>query len=488
MKTLKGNLRVSEPTSKGLPKIAKNHVHILAICGYTTSGLALMAKKLGFKVTGSDEDAYPPVTDLITKNKIPWNNFHDPRNLSLWGKPDLVIQGNQIREGNTELSEAKRLGIRIISDSEFFYYLTKERTRIAVCGSHGKTTVSALITWILEVAGRKPGFRLGTVTKNFDCTVSLGSGSEFVFEGDEYTTTFDDSRPKFYHFHPNVAIINNIEWDHPDVYKNEEGYVAVFKKYLVKGMPKNGLLVVNAEDKSVRKIVEGAVCRVVWFGLETGNYRVGKVKHQGGGTVFTIMHQGKDLGQFTCRLPGLHNVKNCLAAIAAGHELGIGVPDLKKAVASFAGTSRRFEIIEKVRGITVIDDYAHHPTKARETIAAARQAFPKARIFAIYVPHTYSRTKALLPGYLHAFDGADFVVIPDIEPARERHLAALINSRDLVSQISAHKKNVYYIPDQKDLLDFIAGQAKRGDIILCMSVRGFNDLAKNMAARLWKKV
>lgn len=487
MKTLKENLRVWGPTFPGPRKKTKKHVHILAICGYTTSGLALMAKKLGYTVTGSDEDAYPPVTDIITKNKIPWNNFHDPLNLSHWGRPDLVIQGNQIREGNAELNAAKKLGLPVISDSEFFYDLTKERTRIAVCGSHGKTTVSALTAWILEVAGRKPGFRLGTVTKNFDCTVNLGSGLEFVFEGDEYTTTFSDSRPKFYHFHPNVAIINNIEWDHPDVYETPEKYLSLFKKYLVKMMPKNGLLVVNAEDKNVKKIIKGSACRLVEFGLKTGDYRARGIEYRGGKTDFTVTNDGQDLGQFTCRLPGLHNVKNCLAAIAVGRELGVAVADLKKAVAGFAGTSRRFEIIEKVRGITIVDDYAHHPTKVRETIAAARQAFPKARIFVIYVPHTYSRTKALLPSYVHAFDGADFVVIPDIEPARERHLSALINSKELVEEIRGHKKEVYYLPEQKEVIDFIKERAEPGDVVLCMSVRGFDNLAANLSNQLRSK-
>ena len=446
-----------------------------------------MAKKLGYFVTGSDEDAYPPVSTLLTKNKIPWCNFHDPKNLMEWGRPDLVIQANQIRGGNAELEEAKRQGIKVISDSEFFYELTKNRDRIVVCRSHGKTTTSAIITWILEKSGRKPGFRLGTVTKNFNASVRLGSGKPFVFEGDEYTTTFDDERPKFFHFHPGITVINNIEWDHPDVYKTAAVYKGIFKKFLVSQMPKNGLLVINSEDKNVVSVARDAHCKKVGFGMTTGDYRAGAVNFGAGKTKFEVICRGNLLGTFVSGLAGVHNVKNCLAAIAVCHEMGIPVEDIKRALKTFKGTSRRFELLGNVGGVYIIDDYAHHPTKARETILAAKKSYPDSRIFAIYVPHTYSRTKALLDGYVHAFDDADYVVIPNIEPARERHLEALIHSKELVAQIGRHKEDVYYIPDQESVINFITNSAKKGDVVLCMSVRGFDNLAKNLVNTLKRK-
>lgn len=462
----------------------KKHVHILAICGYSTSGLAIMAKKLGYFVTGSDEDAYPPVSTTLTKNNIPWHNFHNPKNLLEWGRPDLIIQGNQIREGNLELEAAKKQNIKVISDSEFFYELTKDRERIAVCGSHGKTTTSALVAWILEKAGRKPGFRLGTVTKNFNTSVRLGQGIQFVFEGDEYTTTFSDKRPKFFHFHPDVAVINNIEWDHPDVYTTPVIYNRLFKKYLVDEMPKEGLLVVNGEDENALEVSKKALCKVVSFGLKIGDYCAAKLESFGGVTKFEVLCRGKNLGTFTSGLHGVHNVKNSLAAIAVCKEIGVSLEDIKRALKTFRGTSRRFELVGKIGGVFVIDDYAHHPTKARETIAAARKSYPDSKIFAIYVPHTYSRTKALIDDYAKSFQAADYVIIPDIEPARERHLTKLIHSKDLVAEIEKHQKNVFYIPDQKDILDFVVNRVKSGDVVLCMSVRGFDDLAKNMVNRL----
>jgi len=466
--------------------VKKKHVHILAICGYTTTGLALMARNLGYKVTGSDEDAYPPNSDTLTKAGINWINDHRSENLVKWGIPDLVIQANQIRKGNPELLAARKMGLKITSDSEFFYELTKKRKRIVVCGSHGKTTTSALIAWILEKDGRRPGFRLGTVTKNFDCSVRLGKGREFVFEGDEYTTTYSDKRPKFFHFHPNIAVINNIEWDHPDVFKTPISYINIFKNYLVSKMTKEEIIVCNGEDGNVVNVVENAGCKVVTFGLKAGDFRADKIKFNKSGTFFDVIYKGKFLMSIFSALPGFHNVRNSLAAMAACYNLKVSIPSMIEALKSFKGTSRRFEVMGTAGGVTVIDDYAHHPTKARETIAAAKSTYPSSRVFAIYVPHTYSRTKALLLQYAKAFSEADFVIIPDIEPARERHLEALIHARDLVSKISGFQKNVYYIPGQKGIVDFVLKRSRPGDIVLCMSVRGFGDLADKLFEALKK--
>ena len=460
------------------------HVHILAICGYATSGLALMAKDLGYRVTGSDEDAYPPNSTLLKQAGIKWESQHRPENLTKYGRPDLVILGNQIRDGNPEILEAYKLGLKVISDSEFFYRLTANRRRIVVCGSHGKTTTSALISWILEVAGRHPGFRLGTVVKNFKTSVRLGQGQEFVFEGDEYTTTFEDQRPKFFHFHPHLAIINNIEWDHPDVFRTRRVYLSIFKKYLVSRMSKEGLLVVNSDDKNVTKVIKNAPCRVVTYGLKTGEYQAHQAKFGLRGVRFQVSKLGQKIGGFSLPLFGFHNVGNGLAAIATCLNLKVPVSKIKSGLKTFQGTSRRFEIMGTKRGITVIDDYAHHPTKARETIAGARLRYPKARIFVVYVPHTFSRTKSLLKEYTTAFLGADFVIIPDIEPARERHLASLIHSRDLVSLISKKQRNVFYLPKIEEVVDFVTKRSHRGDVILCMSVRGFGKIAQKILKTL----
>ncbi len=443
-----------------------------------------MAKKMGYFVTGSDEDAYPPVSTLLTKSGIAWSNFHHGENLKKWGKPDLVIQGNQIRKDNAELKEAGAQKIKIISDSEYFYQLTKNRHRIVVTGSHGKTTTSGLIAWILEVGGRRPGFRLGTFVKNFKESVRLGEGKEFVFEGDEYTTTFNDLRPKFFHFHPDVAIINNIEWDHPDVFKTPLAYANLFTKYLISKMPHDGLVVYNAEDEGVLKVVKKAKCRLKSFGLQKGELQATDIKFSERQTDFVVYQRGQKLGLFTTKLAGIHNVKNCLAAAAVALDLGVEVSIIKKALLGFQGTSRRFESIGEERGVTIIDDYAHHPSKIRETIKAAKSRYPKSRLFVVYVPHTYSRTKALFEDYTKAFVGADFLIIPDIEPARERHLSALVNSQELVEAVAQNQKNVFYLSKKKQVIDFILERVQSGDAVLCASVRGFNNLAQDLVKAL----
>ena len=472
-------------------KKTKKHIHILAICGYSTSGLAVMAKKLGYKVTGSDEGAYPPATAVLDKAGIKWADRHAAGNLKRWGQPDLVIQGNQIRSGNVELLAARKLSLPVISDSEFFYELAKGRNRIAVCGSHGKTTVSALIAWILEVDGRKPGFRLGSQTLNFKTAVRLGDGPEFVFEGDEYTTNFNDSRPKFFHFHPQLAVINNIEWDHPDVFHSPAEYRENYRKYLVGQMPENGILIINAEDKNILEVVSEFSGRIFSFGLTNGEVQCKSYQLKNGRTEISVVVWSSKLQvsantEFIVEtaLPGEHNIRNCLAAITAALALGVKPDVIQSAIKSFKGTSRRFEITGRTKGVVVIDDYAHHPTKAKATISAARQLYPAAGIYAVYVPHTYSRTKALLKDYGGAFLGANTVIITNIEPARERKLKALIHARDLVNEIKKNQDAVFYLSTPSKILIFLQKNVKPGDIVLCMSVSGFDDLAKNLVSCL----
>lgn len=465
----------------------KKHIHIMAICGYTTTGLALMAKTLGYRVTGSDEDAYPPNNQILDRAGIKWVNRHAAENLEVYGKPDVVVQGNQIRPRNPELLAARRMGLKVISDSEFFYQLTENRRRIAVCGSHGKTTTSALVAWILEKDQRQPGFRLGTVARNFEKAVRLGEGREFIFEGDEYTTTYSDKRPKFFHFRPRFVIINNIEWDHPDVFKTRKSYVDLFRRYLVPLIPKEGLIVANVEDENVLTLLHGSKAKVIGFGLDHGDFQAKNIRFTWEKSRFDVYESGQLFGSFETILPGLHNVRNCLGALALCSYLGVKLPVLRAALGTFKGTSRRFEVVDRVKGITVVDDYAHHPTKARETIAAAKARYPDARVFAIYVPHTYSRTKYLLPNYVQAFRQADFVVIPDIEPARERHLKALINSEQLVSEIKKNQENVIHLSRPDEVIDFVTHKARDGDVVLCMSVRGFGDFCQRLVQRLRDK-
>jgi UDP-N-acetylmuramate--L-alanine ligase len=450
-------------------------IHFIGICGYAVSGLALVAKQLGNEVTGSDEDAYPPTTDILTNAGIKWVDGHTAGNVSRWGKPDLVVQGNQVREGNPETAAARRLGIRLVSEAEYWGELTAERFRIVVAGSAGKTTTASLIAWILRSAGRNPGFRLGMAVKDLGASAAWGTGREFVFEGDEYTSAVFDPRPKFLHFAPQLAVLTNVDWDHPDVFPDPASYEAVFREF-VEDLGAEDRLIACSDDPPVRRLLARTRAHVETYGLRGGADWHGRdVQLEGDGMRFTAWHEGKVLAVVTTRVPGEHNASNALAALAASVRIGVPVSTAVEAIARFQGVSRRFEIRGQVRGVTLVDDYAHHPAKVRATLQAARERFHPGRVLACYVPHTFSRTLSLMDAYADAFQGCRLVVLGPIEPARERHLAHTVSSQDLANRIRGVEE-VVAVDSARSAAYKLASVARPGDVIVCMSVRGFDDV------------
>jgi UDP-N-acetylmuramate: L-alanyl-gamma-D-glutamyl-meso-diaminopimelate ligase len=457
--------------------VATRHVHFLGICGYAVSGAALLAKQLGYQVTGSDEDAYPPTTETLTRAGIDWVNHHAPSNLDMGGTPDLVVVGNQVRAGNPEWEEAVRRGLPITSEAEFYGELTGDRVRIAVCGTHGKTTTSSLLAWMLECAGMSPGFRLGTTSRDFGATARLGGGRPFVFEGDEYTTAPWDSRPKFLHTHPYAGCVTRLELDHPDVYPTFESYRAPFVE-LARSMPADGVLALCADDAECVALQLDASCRVVLYGDNpAADWRPRLTGTSGQAQTFDISRRdGVVLPPVRLSVPGWHNVLNATAALILADAVGAPLEPCIAACATFEGASRRFEILGTADGVTVVDDYAHHPTEVAATIDAGRQRFPDGRLVVVYVPHTYSRTLALLDDYAGAFRGAGTVILGPIEPARERHLAHTVSIEDVAARIR-DVDDVRIAPSSDEALQQVLAAARPGDAVLCLSVRGFDDLA-----------
>jgi UDP-N-acetylmuramate--L-alanine ligase len=457
--------------------VATRHVHFLGICGYAVSGAALLAKQLGYLVTGSDEDAYPPTTDTLTRAGIAWVNHHAPANLDMGGTPDLVVVGNQVRAGNPEWEEAVRRGLPITSEAEFYGELTGDRVRIAVCGTHGKTTTSSLLAWMLECAGMSPGFRLGTTSRDFGATARLGEGTPFVFEGDEYTTAPWDPRPKFLHTHPFAACVTRLELDHPDVYPTFASYRAPFVE-LARSMPSDGVLALCADDAECVALQLDVSCRVVLYGENSAaDWRPRVTGTSGGSQTFDISRRdGVVLPAVRLSLPGWHNVLNATAALILADAVGAPLEPCIAACATFRGASRRFEILGTADGVTVVDDYAHHPTEVAATIDAGRQRFPDGRLVVVYVPHTYSRTLALLDDYADAFRGAGTVILGPIEPARERHLAHTVSIEDVAARIR-DVDDVRIAASSDEALQRVLAAATPGDAVLCLSVRGFDNLA-----------
>ena len=455
-------------------------IHFIGICGYAVSGLALVAKQLGHEVTGSDEDAYPPTTDILTDAGIKWVDGHATGNLTKWGRPDLVVQGNQVREGNPETAAARRLGIRLVSEAEYWGELTADRFRIVVAGSAGKTTTSSLIAWILRNAGRNPGFRLGMAAKDLGASAAWGTGREFVFEGDEYTSAVFDPRPKFLHFAPQLAVLTNIDWDHPDVFPDPAAYEAVFRQFL-EDLGAEDRLIACADDPTVRRLLSRTRAHVETYGLRAGADWHGRdVQIEGDGMRFTAWHEGKVLAVVTTRLPGEHNASNALAAFATSMRVGVPVSTAVEAINRFHGVSRRFEVRGEVRGVTLIDDYAHHPAKVKATLEAARERFHPGRVLAFFVPHTFSRTLTLMDAYADAFQDASLVVLGPIEPARERHLAHTVTSQDLAARIRGVDE-VVVVDSARSAAYKLASVAQAGDVIVFMSVRDFDGVISKTA-------
>ena len=460
------------------------HVHFLGICGYAVSGAALLAQQLGHTVTGSDEHAYPPVSDIVTAAGIPWENRHDPANLDRWGLPDLVVVGNQVRPLNDEWLEAKRRGLPLSSEVEFFVSLTEGRLRLSVCGTHGKTTTSALLIHMLDRCGMDPGFRLGSTSLDVGGSARLGTGP-FVFEGDEYTTAPWDRRPKFLHMRPVAACVTRLEWDHPDVYPSPEAYRTPFVE-LASAMPRDGLLVLCGDDPDALSLREQAACPVTVYGEGEGaGWRVTRLGDDGAVQRFRIDGPELEIPEVALTFPGRHNALNATAALALAGFAGAPIPECVAACADFRGPARRFEILGTAGGVTVVDDYAHHPTEAWAAINAARARYGQARIIAVHTPHTYSRTLTLLEDYRRSFEEADVVVLGPIEAARERGQAATVASADVAARVTG--REVHLVGGSGEGVELLLRLAEPGDVIVVLSLGGFDKIARRVHAALLER-
>lgn len=453
----------------------KQHLFFIGIVGHAMRGIAWAAKQAGHTVTGLDEGAAPGAgTDWLTERGIEWTRIPNPK--LLVGVTKIIISGGTPATYPL-LVKAQHQGIPVLSFAQYLGELTQNKHVIAISGTHGKTTTTSLVTWLLDSAGRKPDFLIGIRPFNFDSSARLEGSDLFVVEGDEYRGSALDKRSKVQYYHPDVLVLTSVEHDHPDLFPDLASVVRLFKE-VVKEIPEHGRLIAWAENATVIEVAEVARCAIITYGLSIGDYTARNIAYQPTGIEFDIENGGVG-GRIAVPLYGKHNVMNVLAAIAVCLKEGLTMDQIIAGAATFRGAYRRFNVLTPTDApVTVVDDYAHHPTEVRVTLEGARLHYAGRRIVAVFRPHTFSRTSALLKEYRAAFGAADLVYITDIEAAREAGKDQTVSGLDIVAKLPMP---ALYTPERDDLIERLKRDVRPGDVILCMTVSGHQKLAEELA-------
>ncbi|MBM3777082.1 MAG: UDP-N-acetylmuramate:L-alanyl-gamma-D-glutamyl-meso-diaminopimelate ligase [Acidimicrobiia bacterium] len=461
-------------------------VHLIGICGTAMATLAALLKGRGHEVRGSDQHIYPPMSDFLVREGIRLLDGYRPEHVA--DDPDLVVIGNAVSRGNPEVEEVLARKIRYASLPDVLRneFLWQARS-IVVAGTHGKTTTTALTGWLLTAIGRDPTVFLGGIALNFGeagSSYRRGAGRDVVLEGDEYDSAFFDKTAKFLKYVPDVAIVGNVEFDHADIYADMDAVRLAFRR-LVNLVPRNGLLLLGADSPEAAALAAASVSPTETFGLSRdADWRASDVSTTNGETRFVVRRKGTVFGEFTMPLLGAHNVRNALAAVAAGAFCGAGPGELAAALGRFAGVKRRLEVVGQARHVTVIDDFAHHPTAVRETLAALRGGFPGQKIWAVFEPRSASSCRRVFQDeFAAAFPAADEVVVAAVYrsalPEGER-----LSAEQLVADLVRRGQRARYIPGVDEIVRTVAGEAGDGDLVLVMSNGGFGGIHRRLLAAL----
>ena len=448
----------------------------MGVAGTAMAALAGMLKDAGYEVSGSDKAVYPPMSDYLDSLNINVMEGFEAKNLS--HNPDLVIVGNVVRAVYNEAVALLASELPYCSFPEAFGALfLKDAHSIVAAGTHGKTTTTAITAWLLESAKRRPGFLIGGIAKNFDRTARAGGGEVFVIEGDEYDTAFFDKNPKFLHYRSKTLILTSVEFDHADIYEDEAHVRRAFVQ-LVQSLPSDACIIARADNDGVRAVVADAPCDVWWYGPgATWDGEMVSVDQSRGMMQFTVSRDGQTLGTFESALVGDHNLYNQVAAAAAVIRQGVTGAELEQGFASFQGIKRRQEVIGEPGQVTVVDDFAHHPTAVASTIGALRSRFGDRRLWIIWEPRSAtSRRNIFQDAYALAFDGADQVVIAAPYnhqgiPEEER-----LDVRRLVQDLSGRGLDTTYLPDAESIAQTVAARAHPMDVVAVFSNGGFDGL------------
>ncbi len=476
------------PHLKELPQNVKR-VYLIGIAGTAMASLAGMLQQRGYEVAGSDEQVYPPMSTYLESLRIPVLEGYTKQHLETF-RPDVVVIGNAAAKTNVEAAATVALDLPYTSMPEAIYELfIRGKHSVVVAGTHGKTTTTSLMAWILEAAGRDTSFVVGGIPLNFNHNFKLGSGPEFVIEGDEYNTAFFDKGPKFLHYHANTFLLNNIEFDHADIYADLGAIVDAFRK-AVRQVSAGDVIVANGDDANVTPLRGEARARWVTFGWDRScDISAIDPQFDPATTSFTALWEGKEWFRFRTTLSGRHNVLNALAVAAVGRLRGLTAEQIQKGLETFQGIKRRMEVRGVERGVTVIDDFAHHPTAIATTLNGARKRYPGQRIWALFEPRSISSSrKEFEAGYIDAFHEADRVIIgPIFHQQRyvERYgLDHMMSVPTITERLKADGIPVEQIDDFDAIAARVAAEAKDGDVILVMSSGAFGGVHEKILGRM----
>ncbi|MFQ5863968.1 MAG: UDP-N-acetylmuramate:L-alanyl-gamma-D-glutamyl-meso-diaminopimelate ligase [bacterium] len=455
-------------------------IYLIAICGSGMTALAGMLKSLGFDVKGSDQNVYPPMSTILEGLGIPVYTGYSEAHLN--PPPDLVIIGNVMSRGNPEVEAVLERKLHYISLPfalrEFFI---RGHYSCVVAGTHGKTTTASLLAWVLESAGKDPSFFIGGIPENFGKGFRLGKGDFFVVEGDEYDSAFFDKGSKFLHYLPDLLILNNIEFDHADIFRSFDDIEITFSR-LIRLIPRNGYLIACWDDPVVKKLTAASFCKVETFGFEEdADWRAQNVITEENSTQFDVFRKKEFYHRFTVPLFGHHMVRNCLSVITACSILGLRAEEIAVALSTFKNVRRRLQLQGEFNDIKIFDDFAHHPSEVKATISGIRGRFPHKRIWAIFEPRTAtSKRKIFEDRYIDAFEEADRVILTPLD--RPEKIAK--EERLSVEKIGCglRKKNIqnWILPANSSMVSFLKQQLVSGDVVVFMSNGDFNQIPKQL--------
>jgi UDP-N-acetylmuramate: L-alanyl-gamma-D-glutamyl-meso-diaminopimelate ligase len=454
-------------------------VHLIGICGTAMGTLAALLKHRGFDVRGSDQAVYPPMSDFLAAEGIQVLEGYTPEHID--DTLTFVVVGNAVSRGNPELEVVLDRKIRHVSLPEALreHFLWDARS-VVIAGTHGKTTTTALAGWLLTHGGNDPTVFIGGIARNFGAGGSSyrigGPKAPFVIEGDEYDSAFFDKTAKFLKYLPDIAVVNNIEFDHADIYENLDAVRLAFHR-LINLVPRAGLTLLGIDSPEASDLASRVRSRLQTFGTANGaEWRAVEIEAHGETTGFRLLHNGRDEGRFEVALVGVHNVRNALAGIAVGSECGVPMETLREGLAAFRGVKRRLELVGTRREVVVYDDFAHHPTAVAETLSALRAAQPARRIWAIFEPRSASSCRRIFQDdFAKAFVAADEVVLASVFrsalPPEER-----LSEEQLVADLRQGGTAARHLPDVETIVAQVSAEAKPGDVIVVMSNGGFGGI------------